>query len=79
MLSLFCCLFLRKNSKCFPQKDAFPHRENRENHWKYCKNFIIFLEKIVDKRRRACYYTLARVGEVCSAHCDDAGDCVEKR
>ena len=62
-----------------PEKDNIPPVRNREKPLKILEKIKKFYEKIVDKRRRACYYTLARVGEVCSAHCDDAGDCVEKR
>ena len=50
------------------------------------KNFVIFSEIMLDKYKKGWYTDLARVGGICGffpentkAHCDDAGDCVERR
>ena len=41
-------------------------------------NFVIFSENMLDNLYITCYIIQARVGKL-RVHCDDAGDCVERR
>ena len=61
----------------------FDEFEILRNGRKYIEIFVIFSEFVLDKQKKEWYHNRARVGGICgffrNAHCDDAGDCVERR